>query len=117
MGGYKTVIMKIEAYTIQVILSIMGSVGFGSFITWVSNKNKNKAETQNLIGKTYGDLIDDLRAQVKYQGDQIKVMQERELELIKIITGHQEVERELRLQIKSLESKLSLRITKIEDNQ
>ncbi|GGG97247.1 hypothetical protein [Pedobacter zeae] len=110
--------MKIESYTLNIILSLITGGTFSALILWLSNRGKIKAETENVIGKTYGDLIDDLRAQVKYQGEQIKASQEREIQCLKIINGHQETERELRKQIAALEDKLSLRITKIEqENQ
>lgn len=100
----------ISKYTLQLVGLMFGSAGLGSVLMYYSNKNKLKAETNNLIGKTYGQLIEDLRKTVEYQGCQIKVMQEREVELLKIISASQATERELRTQIKALETKLSLYI-------
>lgn len=96
----------IGQYMIQLTAVILGSAGLGSLLMYYSNKNKLKAETNNLIAKTYGELIDDLRKTVEYQGNQIKSMQEREVELLKIINTHNEIEKELRAQIKALENKL-----------
>lgn len=93
----------IVQYTLQLLGLIFGS----SILTYYLNKNKVKAETSNLIGKTYGDLIDDLRKMVEFQGEQIKSMQAREIELLKIINVHNETEKDLRRQIKALETKLS----------
>jgi len=117
--------MKIEAYTITILVSMLGSSVISALIVWIANRGKTKAEvkniaaeTSNVIAETYGRMFEDLKDQIKYQGDQIKALQQRELEYLKIIHGHQETERELRAQIKALEIKLSLRITKIEtDNQ
>lgn len=117
--------MKIEAYTITILIGVLSSSVLAAIIVWIANKGKTKAETQNIIADTYGKMMDDLRDQIKYQGDQIQhqaaqitSMQSRELEYLKIIGGHQETERELRKQINALENKLSLRITKIEqENQ
>lgn len=107
--------MKIESYTLNIIISLITGGTFSAIILYFSNRGKIKAETENVIGKTYGELIDDLRAQVSYHGDQIRASQEREVQYLKIINGHQETERELRKQITALETKLSLRITKIEE--
>jgi len=117
--------MKIEAYTITILVGVLSSSVLASIIVWIANKGKTKAETQYIIADTYRKMMDDLRDQIKYQGDQIQhqatqitSMQGRELEYLKIIGGHQETERELRKQIDALEKKLSLRITKIEqENQ
>ena len=97
----------ISKYTLQLVGLMFGSAGLGSVLMYYSNKNKLKAETNNLIAKTYGELIDDLRKTVEYQGSQIKSMQEREVELLKIINAHNTTERDLRAQIKALENKLS----------
>lgn len=91
---------------LQLIVIVFGSASIGSVIAYFSTKNKLKAETNNLIGKTYGDLIDDLRKMVEFQGAQIKSMQDREVELLKIINAHNDTERDLRSQIKALENKL-----------
>jgi len=110
--------MKIEAYTITILVAVLGSSVITAIIVWIANKGKTQAETQNIIADTYGKMFDDLKDQIKYQGDQIGALQQRELEYLKIIHGHQETERELRKQIAALENKLSLRITKIEqENQ
>lgn len=101
----------IGQYMIQLTAIILGSAGLGSLLMYYSNKNKLKAETNNLIAKTYGELIDDLRKTVEYQGNQIKSMQEREVELLKIINSHNQTEKDLRCQIKALETKLSLYIS------
>jgi hypothetical protein len=106
--------MKSENYTLLIICAIISSAGFGSLVTWIFNRGHTKAQTENLIGKTYGELLDDLRNQVKYQGDQIQALQARELEYLKIINGHQETERELRKQITALETKLNKRFNNLE---
>ncbi|RQO79122.1 hypothetical protein DBR40_05225 [Pedobacter sp. KBW01] len=111
--------------TAQVFLGIFGGGSIGVLFTLIATRGKTKAEagnihanTDNIIADTYGKLLDEVRETVKFQGEQIKASQEREVEYLKIINGHQETERELRGQIKALEIKLSLRITKIEkENQ
>ena len=111
--------------TAQVFLGILGGGSIGVLFTLIATRNKTKAETSNIqantdhiIAETYGKLLDEVRETVKFQGEQIKASQGREVEYLKIINSHQVTERELRGQIKELEIKLSLRITKIEqENQ
>jgi hypothetical protein len=103
--------------TFELISLIIGSGATGSLIVALLNKGKTRAETQNIISNTYGDLIDELRQSIKYQGDQIKALQDRELQYLKIISGHQQTEWELKQQIKSLEVKLETRMGKLEDIQ
>lgn len=115
------------------LLAILGTAGFSSIITFLSTKGKTKAETAKLIAETYGDALENLREQMKFQGElissqanQITTMQQRELELLKLIGQHHEekkaliekhtqIEAELRGQIKALENKLGTRINKIEN--
>ena len=99
----------------EMITLVIGSGVTGSFVTALLNKGRNKAETQNIIGQAYGDLIDELRQSISFQGEQIKALQDREIQYLKIINGHQEVERDLRAQIRSLETKLAKRINKLEE--
>jgi|GEM_PF-3815060 len=98
----------------EIIAMVIGSGTTGGLITSFFNKGRNKAEAQSIIGQAYGDLIDELRQSISFQGEQIKGLQEREVQYLKIINGHQEIERELRQQIKSLETKLAKRIHKLE---
>lgn len=99
----------------DLITLVIGSGATGSVITAFVNKGRNKAEAQNIIGQAYGDLIDELRQSINFQGEQIKALQDREIQYLKIINGHQETERELRGQIKALETKLAKRINKLEE--
>ena len=107
--------MDLKQYTFHIISVILGSAAFGSLITVLANRSKNKAETTNLIIEGYKELLDDLRIAVAHQGDQIKNMQGRELELMKIISGQQQTERDLRKQIEALEIKLAKRISTLEN--
>jgi len=113
--------MNLQEYTFQIISVVLGSAALGSLITVFANRGKTKAEaenvkaeTNNLIIEGYKELLDDLRKTVHHQGDQLKVMLEREVELMKIINGQQQTEREHRQQIKALETKLAKRISKLE---
>jgi transposase-like protein len=133
--------MNLGNYTIQIILYILGSVGFGSLVTMIANRGKNSAEaqkilaeakkasaeSQNVVTDMYGKLFDDLQQRLTQQQDQINSMQQREIEYLKIINQHHDekkaliekhalIEAELKHQIKALETKLSNRITKIENN-
>ena len=98
----------------EVFAMVIGSGTTGGLITAFVNKGRNKAETQTIIGQAYGSLIDELRQSISFQGEQIKALQDREVQYLKIINGHQEIERELRLQIRELETKLANRIHKLE---
>lgn len=99
-------------YTLQILAAVFGTGGLTFLFMYHANKSKLKAETNHLIGQTYGDLIDDMRETMKYQGEQIKSLQDREIEYLKIINAHRETEKELRTQIKALETKLSTYIKK-----
>lgn len=93
----------------EIIAMVIGSGTTGSLITAFVNKSKNKADAQSIIGQAYGNLIDELRQSISFQGEQIKGLQEREVQYLKIINAHQDVERELRHQIKTLEITLAIR--------
>ena len=108
--------MNLQEYTFQIISVVLGSASIGALITAGANMGKNKAETNNLVIEGYKELLDDLRITVQHQGEQIKTMQGRELELLKIITNQQQTERDLRAQIKALEIKLSKRLDNIENH-
>jgi hypothetical protein len=117
----------------QTILTLLGGAGFGSIIVGFFARGKTKAETAKLIAESYGEALENLRDQIKFQGElitsqasQITTMQQRELELLKLIGQHHEekkaliekhtlIEAELRGQIKALENKLANRLTKIEN--
>jgi hypothetical protein len=99
------------------VTAVIGSGSISSLVTAFLNKGKYKAENQGIMGKVYGDLIDDCRAQLNHQANQIAALQNREVEYMKIISGHQEIEKELRLQIKSLETRLGNRIKNLEQTE
>lgn len=101
--------------TLAIIAGILGSGGFGALITSTFNRKKINADAQDVIGKVYGDLIDDCRAQLKHQAGQIQTMQDREVEYLKIIREQQQTERDLRSQIRQLENKLNKRLDKLEE--
>jgi len=70
---------------------------------------------QDIIGNVYGDLITECRSQINHQANQLKAMQDREVQWIKIIAGYQETERDLREKIQTLEKKLGDYIHKQEE--
>lgn len=108
------------------LIAILGTAGVTTLIAGFLSKGKNKAETTNIFADAYGKLIDELRQQVKFHGEQITIMQEREKDYIKIIRQHHEekkalierhtlIETELKGKIKELENKLADRIDKLEN--
>lgn len=117
----------------ETLLAILGTAGTTTFIANLFSKEKTKAETAKLIAEATSEALENLRVQIKFQGDQIAtqagqltIMQEKEKELLKIIGQHHEekkaliekhsmIEAELRGQIKDLENKLANRLTKIEN--
>ena len=105
--------MQLQIYTINIIVTILGSVGFGSVVTFIINRKKIKAETQLFNTEIYSTMLGDLRAQINMQGDQIKNqaeqilnLQKKEGEYVKIIKNNQMREREYIIKIKSLEKAL-----------
>lgn len=116
--------------TIQAIVSgVVGSSALGLVVTAIVNRKKNQAELQDIIGKVYGELIDDCRAQLKYHSEQLLLVQKKETEYLKIISGQVEVindyktiVRDLQIQVKgqqkkieSLKQELGKRISSLEE--
>jgi vacuolar-type H+-ATPase subunit I/STV1 len=113
--------MKLETYTLNVIITILCSVGFGSILTIVANRKKTKAETEFAQSQTkltdievYSTMLGDLRNQINMQGDQIKnqasqilALQTKESEYLKIINAHQRREKDLLKRVKELEDKIT----------
>lgn len=117
----------------DMLFAILGSASVSSVITFLSTKGKTKAETAKLIAESYGEALENLRSQIKFQGDliasqaqQMTAMQEKEKELLKIIGQHHEekkalidkhskIEEELKGKIKDLEIKLAYRMEKLEN--
>jgi hypothetical protein len=102
--------MQLQTYTINIIVTILCSVGFGSIVTFIINRKKIKAETQLFNTEIYSTMLGDLRAQINMQGDQLKNqaeqilnLQKKESEYVKIIKNSQMREREYITKIKSLE--------------
>jgi hypothetical protein len=105
--------MQLQTYTINIIVTILCSVGFGSIVTFIINRKKIKAETQLFNTEIYSTMLGDLRAQINMQGDQLKNqaeqilnLQKKENEYVKIIKNNQIREREYIIKIKSLEKAL-----------
>ncbi len=105
--------MQLQGYTINILLTIISSVAFGSIITFIINRKKIRAETQLFNTEIYSTMLGDLRAQINMQGDQLKNqaeqilnLQKKESEYVKIIKNNQIREREYIIKIKSLERAL-----------
>ncbi|MBB6109703.1 hypothetical protein SAMN05421821_105122 [Mucilaginibacter lappiensis] len=112
--------MTLETYTINNIVTVFCSVGFGTVVTLWATRKKIKAETNLFNTEIYSTMLGDLRAQINMQGEQIKNqaqqiqnLQEKETENIKVINLQQRRERhylneikDLKATIKNLESKL-----------
>lgn len=117
----------------ETLLAIIGTAGFTSLITGFFAKGKTNAETAKLMADTYGSIIEDLRTQLNFQGEQLKqqasqltLMQEREMKFLNIIDQHHKekkeliekhalIETELKGQIKQLKTELDKWINKIEN--
>jgi len=112
--------MQLETYTITGIITVLSSVGFGMMITVWSNRKKTKAETLLAQAQTqftgieaYSTMLNDLRAQINMQGDQLKnqaaqilALQKKEDQYMKLIRDSQLREQEYINRIKKLEEKL-----------
>ncbi len=105
--------MQLQGYTINILLTIISSVAFGSIITFIINRKKIKAETQLFNTEIYSTMLGDLRSQINMQGDQLKHqavqilnLQKKESEYLKIIKNNQMREKEYIIKIKSLEKTL-----------
>ena len=105
--------MQLQIYTINIIVTVLCSIGFGSIVTVWANRKKIKAETDHFNTEIYSTMLGDLRAQINMQGDQIKNqaeqilnLQKKESEYVKIIKNNQMREREYIIKIKSLERAL-----------
>jgi hypothetical protein len=86
----------------ETLLAILSTASVTALITWASTKGKTKAETAKIVAETYGKMVDDLRSQMKFQGEQlnqqtiqITKMQERELEHMKMINRHDKEKKDL----------------------
>lgn len=104
-------IMSLETYTINNIITIFCSVGFGTVVTLWATRKKVKAETNLFNTEIYSTMLGDLRAQINMQGDQLKnqaaqilALQSKETEYLKIINNYQERERDFLSRIKDLEA-------------
>ena len=102
--------MQLHTYTMNIIVTIISSVTFGSIVTFIINRKKIKAETQLFNTEIYSTMLGDLRAQINMQGDQLKNqaeqilnLQKKEGEYLKIIKSNQIREKEYISKIKSLE--------------
>lgn len=113
--------MTLETNNIMIIVSVLGSVGFGMTMTVIATRKKTKAET--LLAETqakfaetqakfvevemYSMMLNDLKNQSELQGQQILALQQKETEYLKIIREQNSRERGLLKRIKQLESELS----------
>lgn len=100
------------------ILSIIGSGAFGSLTMALLNRRKTAVETDAVIQKMYGDMLEDLRKQLAYQGTQISNLQSKEVEYLKIISNSQKTERDLRNKVREQDNQIKrqeLRIQELED--
>lgn len=102
--------MKLETYTLNMIITIFCSFGFGAILTVLATRKKTKAETQLFTTEMYSTMLSDLRAQIGMlvsqidkQGQQIINLQNKESQYLKIINEHQKKERELTERVKELE--------------
>lgn len=98
----------------QIILAVITSSALTAIITFVFSKRKTDAETDLFKATAYGKMLEDLRKQIDFLTDQMKLMgvniknlQDKEVEYLKIISNHQKTERELRNRIKELENTLN----------
>ena len=105
--------MKLETYTLQIIVTILCSVGAGAVITTLANRKKTKAETQLITAEYFTTMLNDLRAQINMQGDQIKnqagqilTLQKKETGYLKMINNYQKREKDFTTRIKELETKI-----------
>lgn len=112
--------MKLEPYTINLIITIFCSFGFGAILTVIATRKKTNAETKLFTTEMYSTMLSDLRAQIGMlvsqmdkQAQQIINLQNKESQYLKIINEHQKKERELTERVKELEQKLTQLQTQI----
>lgn len=103
--------------TTEILIGFAGTAAVSSFVTNFFSKGKIKAETDNLIGKTYQEVLQNLRSEMERMSATINNMQQREVEYLKIIGQHKEVESELRKKINQLESQMGKLTTYNDINQ
>jgi uncharacterized protein YktB (UPF0637 family) len=103
--------MTLGMYSINIVFSILCSVGFGMTVSAFALRKKTKAETQLFNIEIYSTMLGDLRAQINMQGDQLKNqaqqilnLQKKEIENIRIIKNQQKRESEHLKRIKELEA-------------
>lgn len=118
--------MKYEQFSLmQLLIASLGSSVFSSLITFWTSRRQNYASADETIRKTYGEMLNDLRGQLDFCNDQIKMAQEREMNHLAIISQQNgtvnSIQAELtasQLNIRNLESqkhKLEAKITNYED--
>ncbi len=107
--------MKLETYTITMIITVLGSAGVGMVFTavlnWWLNRGKTKADTDLAHTQMYSTMINDLRTQLnilsdqsRNQGQQITNLQTKDIENMKIIRTQESRERQYQLEIKELKA-------------
>lgn len=109
----------------QLLIASLGSSVFSSALTFMSSKRQSYASADETIRKTYGEMLNDLRGQLDFCNDQIKMAQEREMNHLAIIAQQNgtvnTIQSELmvsQLNIRNLEqqkNKLEAKITNYED--
>lgn len=116
--------MSLETYTINNIVTIFCSMGFGTMVTLLATRKKYKAETNLFTTEVYSTMLGDLRAQINMQGDQLKNqaeqilnLQKKDIENSKIIGLHQRRERDYQKEIKDLKETIKQLEIKINDLQ
>lgn len=70
---------------LQMVLAMLSSSVLSSGITFFSTKRQNHATADETIRRTYGEMMKDLRDQLNFVNEQLKLAQEREMNHLSII--------------------------------
>lgn len=62
-----------------VAVGLLGGSGVTSVITFILNRNKNKAETESVVVKMYNSLAQDMREELKRMRDEIDALRKKEI--------------------------------------
>lgn len=57
------------------ILTFLGTAGGAVWLSFLFNRNKQQIEIQNLVGKTYSDMIKEMRLEIERQKSKIEALE------------------------------------------
>lgn len=91
---------------IETILLVIGTGGGAAWVSAFLTKKRSNAEADQIIGKTYGALIRNLKDEITRLADRVTNQEKRELRYLEIISAKDQTELSLRVRIKDLENEI-----------